>query len=70
MLAANYCTADFLEKQEELKGKVMGAMAYPGFLAVMGFVAFTNDLATADRTALRQGNRRRAFRAFTFDDLR
>ena len=34
-------TADFLEKQEELKGKVMGAMAYPGFLAVMGFVVTT-----------------------------
>lgn len=34
-------TADFLESQEELKGKVVGAMAYPGFLAVMGFVVTT-----------------------------
>lgn len=31
-------TADFLENQAELKGKVTGAMAYPMFLAVMGFV--------------------------------
>jgi general secretion pathway protein F/type IV pilus assembly protein PilC len=34
-------TADFLESQEELKGKVLGAMAYPMFLAVMGFVVTT-----------------------------
>jgi len=31
-------TADFLEMQEELKGRVTGAMAYPAFLAVAGFV--------------------------------
>lgn len=29
-------TADFLEMQEEMKGQVMGAMAYPAFLAVAG----------------------------------
>jgi type II secretory pathway component PulF len=31
-------TADFMELQEELKGRVTGAMAYPTFLAVAGFV--------------------------------
>lgn len=31
-------TADFLELQEELKSRVKGAMAYPAFLAVAGFV--------------------------------
>jgi len=31
-------TADFLELQEELKGRVTGAMAYPAFLAVAGFL--------------------------------
>ena len=31
-------TADFLELQEELKGRVTGAMAYPAFLAVFGFL--------------------------------
>jgi len=30
-------TADFLELQEELKGRVVGAMAYPAFLAIFGF---------------------------------
>lgn len=30
-------TADFLELQEELKWRVVGAMAYPSFLAVAGF---------------------------------
>ena len=30
--------ADFLENQEELKGQVLGAMAYPAFLAVMGAI--------------------------------
>ena len=30
--------ADFLENQEELKGQVLGAMAYPAFLAVMGSI--------------------------------
>ncbi len=30
--------ADFLENQEELKGRVLGAMAYPAFLAVMGVI--------------------------------
>ena len=34
-------TADFLENQEELKGRVLGAMAYPMFLAVMGFIVTT-----------------------------
>lgn len=29
--------ADFLELQEELKGRVVGAMSYPAFLAVAGF---------------------------------
>ena len=29
-------TADFLEMQEEMKGQVVGAMAYPAFLAVAG----------------------------------
>ena len=31
-------TADFLEQQEELKWRVVGAMAYPAFLAVAGRV--------------------------------
>ena len=31
-------TADFLEMQEEMKGQVVGAMAYPAFLAVAGTV--------------------------------
>ena len=31
-------TADFLQLQEELKGKVVGAMTYPAFLAVAGFI--------------------------------
>ncbi len=31
-------TADFLELQEEMKSRVKGAMAYPAFLAVAGFV--------------------------------
>ena len=31
-------TADFMELQEELKGRITGAMAYPSFLAVAGFV--------------------------------
>lgn len=31
-------TADFLEMQEEMKGQVMGAMAYPAFLGVAGTV--------------------------------
>jgi general secretion pathway protein F/type IV pilus assembly protein PilC len=30
--------ADFTEQQEDLKGKVVGALAYPVFLAVVGFV--------------------------------
>jgi general secretion pathway protein F/type IV pilus assembly protein PilC len=30
-------TADFLEKQEELKGRVVGAMMYPVILAIAGF---------------------------------
>src|SRR5207302_1681965 len=30
--------ADFTEKQEDLKAKVIGAMAYPVFLAVVGFL--------------------------------
>src|SRR5215813_13899632 len=31
-------TADFLEMQEEMKGQVVGAMAYPAFLGVAGTV--------------------------------
>ncbi|MBN2477375.1 MAG: type II secretion system F family protein [Pirellulales bacterium] len=31
-------TADFLEMQEELKARLVGAMTYPAFLAVVGFV--------------------------------
>jgi len=31
-------TADFMELQEELKGRITGAMAYPTFLAIAGFV--------------------------------
>ncbi len=31
-------TADFLEMQEEMKGQVVGAMAYPAFLGVAGSV--------------------------------
>lgn len=31
-------TADFLDLQEQLKGRVIGAMAYPAFLAVAGFI--------------------------------
>lgn len=31
-------TADFLELQEEMKARVKGAMAYPAFLAVAGFI--------------------------------
>ena len=31
-------TADFLELQEELKGRIVGAMIYPAFLAVVGSV--------------------------------
>jgi general secretion pathway protein F/type IV pilus assembly protein PilC len=34
-------TSDFLELQEELKGRVTGAMAYPVFLAIAGFVVTT-----------------------------
>jgi general secretion pathway protein F/type IV pilus assembly protein PilC len=30
--------ADFTEQQEDLKGKVVGAMAYPIFLSVIGFI--------------------------------
>ena len=30
-------TADFLELQEELKGRIVSAMSYPAFLAVAGF---------------------------------
>lgn len=33
--------ADFTEQQEDLKSKVVGAMAYPIFLAVTGFVILT-----------------------------
>jgi general secretion pathway protein F/type IV pilus assembly protein PilC len=31
-------TADFLEKQEELRGRIVGAMTYPAILAGTGFV--------------------------------
>jgi general secretion pathway protein F/type IV pilus assembly protein PilC len=31
-------TADFLELQEELKGRIVGAMFYPAFLAVIGSI--------------------------------
>jgi type II secretory pathway component PulF len=31
-------TADFLELQEELKGRIVGAMFYPAFLAIIGSV--------------------------------
>jgi len=31
-------TADFLEKQEELRGKIIGAMTYPAILATAGFL--------------------------------
>ena len=31
-------TADFMELQEELKGRLISAMSYPAFLAVAGFV--------------------------------
>ncbi|MBI3836467.1 MAG: type II secretion system F family protein [Planctomycetia bacterium] len=31
-------TADFLEKQEELRGRIVGAMTYPAILATAGFV--------------------------------
>ena len=31
-------TADFMELQEELKSRFVGAMYYPAFLAVVGFV--------------------------------
>jgi len=31
-------TADFLELQEELKGRIVGAMFYPAFLAIVGSV--------------------------------
>jgi general secretion pathway protein F/type IV pilus assembly protein PilC len=31
-------TADFTEHQEDLKSKVLGALAYPVFLAVVGFI--------------------------------
>ncbi len=34
-------TADFLELQEELKGRLVGAMSYPAFLAVAGFLVTT-----------------------------
>ncbi len=34
-------TADFLELQEELKGRLIGAMSYPAFLAVAGFLVTT-----------------------------
>ncbi len=34
-------TADFLELQEELKGRLIGAMSYPAFLAVAGFIVTT-----------------------------
>ncbi len=30
--------AEFTEHQEELKGKILGAMAYPAFLMVVGFI--------------------------------
>ena len=30
--------ADFTEHQEDLKAKVIGALAYPVFLAVVGFI--------------------------------
>ena len=30
--------ADFTEHQEDLKAKVVGALAYPVFLAVVGFI--------------------------------
>ena len=30
--------ADFTEHQEDLKSKVIGALAYPVFLAVVGFI--------------------------------
>lgn len=33
--------ADFTESQEDLKSKVVGAMAYPVFLAVIGFLVLT-----------------------------
>jgi general secretion pathway protein F/type IV pilus assembly protein PilC len=33
--------ADFTEQQEDLKAKVVGAMAYPVFLAVVGFLVLT-----------------------------
>ena len=31
-------TADFLEKQEELRGRIVGAMTYPAILATAGFL--------------------------------
>ena len=31
-------TAEFLERQDELRAKIRGAMAYPSFLAVAGFI--------------------------------
>jgi len=34
-------TADFLEMQEELKGRLVGAMTYPAFLAGVGVVIIT-----------------------------
>jgi general secretion pathway protein F len=33
--------ADFTEQQEDLKAKVVGAMAYPVFLGIVGFVVLT-----------------------------
>jgi len=34
-------TADFMQLQQELKSRLVGAMAYPAFLAVAGFVVTT-----------------------------
>lgn len=37
--------ATFTERQEEMKGRVLGAMAYPAFLMAAGFVVVTGMLA-------------------------
>tara|TARA_R110002072_G_scaffold303069_2_gene492692 strand:- start:18662 stop:19858 length:1197 start_codon:yes stop_codon:yes gene_type:complete len=37
--------ARFTERQEEMKGRILGALAYPAFLLVAGFVVVTGMLA-------------------------
>ena len=54
--------ADFTEHQEDLKAKVVGALAYPVFLAVVGFIVLNVLSSSSCRSSSRssRSSRRRA----------